>query len=202
MPDKPKILAFAGSLRKDSCNKKLVKIASMSARNEGFEVNYIDFADYLLPLYDGDLEEREGLPQPVKELKKLFLDHQGFLISSPEYNSSISGTFKNIIDWISRPAENEPYYLAPFKGKAAAIMSASPGALGGLRGLVHLRAMLENVSVYVYPEQMTIPYAYEAFNPEGQLKDQKQQEKVVRFAKDFTHFLAKLEQPIQEKSLL
>lgn len=199
---KPKILAFAGSLRKDSCNKKLVKIARMGAKNEGFEVNYIDFADYPLPLYDGDLEEREGLPQAAKELKKLFLDHQGFLISSPEYNSSISGTFKNIIDWVSRPAENEPFYLAPFKGKAAAIMSASPGALGGLRGLVHLRAMLENVSVYVFPEQICIPAAYEAFTPEGQLKDLKQQEKVLRLAKDFTHFLAKLTSPVPEKSFL
>lgn len=198
MPNKPKVLAFAGSLRKDSCNKKLIKIAAEMTRKNGVEVTYIDLADYPLPVYDGDLEEREGLPPKAKELKKLFLDHQGFLIASPEYNSSISGTFKNIIDWVSRPADNEPYYLAPYKGKIAAIMSASPGELGGLRGLVPLRAMLENIFVYVMPDQVSIPSAYEAFTPDGQLKNPKQQEKVDQLCKKFSDFLYKMTTSIEE----
>lgn len=104
-----------------------------------------------------------------------------------------------MIDWISRPADNEPYYLAPYKGKIAAIMSASPGELGGLRGLVHLRAMLENIFVYVLPEQVSIPGAYEAFTPEGQLKNPKQQEKVAQLCKKFSDFLYKMTTPVQEK---
>lgn len=178
MVDHPKILALAGSLRKDSLNKRLVKIAAAGARKAGAEVTIVDLADYRLPLYDGDLEAREGIPEKAKELKKLFVENQGFLIASPEYNSSISGTFKNAIDWVSRPEEGEPPLIG-FKGKVAAIMSASPGALGGLRGLVHVRAILGNVGTLIIPDQLTVSSAHEAFNEEGQLKDPKKLEQAL-----------------------
>ena len=145
----PKILAFAGSTRTDSLNKKLVKIAANGAKNVGAEVTFIDLRDYPMPLYDGDLEAKEGLPPNALKLKEIFWQHQGFLIASPEYNSSYSGVLKNTIDWLSRPASSDEPGLSCFVGRVAAIMSTSPGALGGLRGLAALRQLLENIQVIV-----------------------------------------------------
>lgn len=166
----PKILAFAGSTRTDSYNKRLVKIAAAGARAAGAEVTLIDLRDFPLPLFDGDLEARDGLPANGRKLKDLFLAHQGLLISAPEYNSSITAVLKNTIDWVSRPVPGEPP-LACFDGKVACLMSASPGGLGGLRGLVHARAILGNIKVLVLPDQVAISKANEAFNPDGSLKD-------------------------------
>ncbi len=166
----PKILAFAGSTRTDSYNKRLVKIAAAGARAAGAEVTLIDLRDFPLPLFDGDLEARDGLPANGRKLKDLFLAHQGLLISAPEYNSSITAVLKNTIDWVSRPVPGEPP-LACFDGKVACLMSASPGGLGGLRGLVHVRAILGNIKVLVLPDQVAISKANEAFNPDGSLKD-------------------------------
>lgn len=184
-----KILAIGGSMRLDSFNKKLVKIAAEGARAAGVEVTYLDLADFRLPLYDGDLEAKEGLPPKAKELKEIFIAHKGFLFSSPEYNSSISGVFKNVIDWVSRPEKDDPLSLVAFRGKTAALMSASPGELGGLRGLVHLRAMLNNIFVLVLPEQLTIPKAHEAFDDQGRLKDSSRQEKALGIGKQLAEFL-------------
>ncbi len=104
---KPKILAFAGSTRTDSFNKKLIRIAVTGATETGADVTVVDLRDFPMPLYDGDLEQREGLPPNARKLKDLMLTHQGFLISSPEYNSSVSAVFKNTIDWTSRQSEGE-----------------------------------------------------------------------------------------------
>lgn len=188
----PKILAFAGSTRRESFNKKLVKMAAQGARSAQAEVAVIDLADFPMPLYDGDLEQKEGLPANARKLKELMIAHQGFLIASPEYNSSISGVLKNAIDWASRTASpNEPS-LVCFKDKIAGIMSASPGGLGGLRGLVHLRAILENMGVIVLPYQIAVPKAGEAFNNDGTFKDAKQNENVEKVGKNLVNFLIKL----------
>lgn len=194
MAYKPKILAFAGSLRKDSYNKKLVKIAVNGARQAGADVTHIDICDYPLPLYDGDLEAEKGLPDKAIALKKLFWDHDGFLIASPEYNSSISGSLKNIIDWVSRPASSDEVYLSCFIDKVAVIMGASPGGLGGLRGLVHLRSILENIYTIVLPNQKTISSAMDAFDAAGQLKNAEQQQAVEQLGKKLTDTLAKLKE--------
>jgi len=170
----PKILAFAGSARKDSFNKKLIKIAAEGAKSAGAEVTYLDFRDLPLPLFDEDLEAAEGLPDNVYKLKALLKEHQGFLIACPEYNSSITPLLKNAIDWASRPAENESS-LVCFKDKVAGLMSASPGALGGLRGLVHVRSILGNIGVLVMPDQKAIGNADQAFNKNGNLNDESQQ---------------------------
>ena len=191
MAVKPKILAFAGSTRTDSFNKKLIKIAADGANDAGSDVTVIDLRDFAMPLYDGDLEQREGLPQNARRLKDLMMSHQGFLISSPEYNSSISGVLKNTIDWTSRQSQGEES-LACFKGKVAAIMSASPGGLGGLRGLVHVRAILENMSVLVIPEQIAVSKAHEAFNTDGTLKDKKQEDQVKKIGASVSKLLLKL----------
>lgn len=191
MAVKPKILAFAGSTRTDSFNKKLVKIAADGARDAGSDVTVIDLRDFAMPLYDGDLEQQDGLTQNARKLKELMLSHQGFLISAPEYNSSISGVLKNTIDWTSRQSQGEES-LACFKGKVAGIMSASPGGLGGLRGLVHVRAILENISVLVIPEQIAISRAHEAFNTDGTLKDKNQEAQVKKIGANLSKLLLKL----------
>lgn len=187
----PKILTFAGSTRVDSLNKKLAKIAAAGARSSGAQVTELDLRDFPLPLYDGDLEAGEGLPENVKKIKALFLAHDGLLLSCPEYNSSVSGVMKNVIDWVSREAPGEAP-LACFKGKTAVLMSASPGALGGLRGLVHVRAILGNIQVLVLPGQVAVPKAHEAFAANGTLKDSKQQQSVEKLGKDLAAMLMKL----------
>jgi NAD(P)H-dependent FMN reductase len=187
----PRILAFAGSLRRDSFNKKLVSIAAHGAREAGAEVTLIDLKDFPLPLFDQDLEAEQGIPENGKKLKKLFSDHDGLLIASPEYNSSITAVLKNAVDWVSRPAPNEPP-LVGFKGKVATLMSISPGALGGLRGLVHVRSILGNIGVIVLPDQIAVAKAHEAFHADGSLKDPKQQAGIEGLGKTLASFLAKL----------
>jgi len=172
-----KILAFAGSSRKESFNKKLLAVAIKGAEANGVEITSIDFADYEMPIYNGDLESEKGLPEAARKFKKLMKEHHGFLIASPEYNSSISPLLKNALDWASRPEEGEKP-LAAFAGKTAALISASPGGLGGLRGLMTLRSMLGNIQVLVLPEQFALSNAHEAFNESGALIDSKQRERV------------------------
>lgn len=187
----PKILAFAGSARTGSLNKKLIKIAAAGAHAAGAHVTLIDLRDYPMPLYDGDLEAAQGLPENAKKMKELFLTHDGLLISSPEYNSSVSPLLKNTIDWISRPAPNETPLLC-FKNKVACLMSTSPGALGGLRGLVTLRSILDNILVLVHPDQIAVPKAHEAFTEEGKLKDAKQHAAIESLGMILTKTIAKL----------
>jgi NAD(P)H-dependent FMN reductase len=188
---KPTIIAFAGSTRTDSYNKKLVKIALQGAEAAGADVTFLDLRDVPMPLYDGDLEEREGLPANARKLKDLLLAHQGLLIASPEYNSSLSGVLKNAIDWASRPVEGEAP-LACFKGKVCSLMSASPGALGGLRGLVPVRSLLGNIGVIVLPDQVAVSKAHEAFDDNGRLKDAKQQASIEALGANVARMLAKL----------
>ncbi len=191
MSTSPRILAFSGSTRTASFNKKLVAIAAEGARAAGAEVTLLDLRDFALPLYDEDLETSQGLPENVLKLKKLFIESHGFLISSPEYNSSISAVLKNVIDWVSRPNSGEAP-LAGFQGKAAALLATSPGALGGLRGLVHLRAILGNIGVIVLPDQVAIVKAGEAFAADNSLKDPKQAESVKKLGATLTKTLIKL----------
>jgi NAD(P)H-dependent FMN reductase len=190
---KPNILAFAGSTRTDSFNKKLIRIAASAARAAGAEVTYIDLRDLPMPLYDGDLEAQQGLSDNVKKFRALLVGHDGLLISAPEYNSGISGVLKNAIDWASRPLPGESP-LVCFTGKVAVIMSASPGALGGLRGLVKVRSILSNIQVLVLPEQIAVPKADEAFNENGTLKDVKQQAAIEALGRRLTEILIKLNQ--------
>lgn len=187
---KPRILAFAGSARTDSYNAQLVRIAAEGARRSGAEVTILDLRDYPLPLFDEDLE-RDGTPENVTKLKALFIEHDGLLIASPEYNSSITPLLKNTIDWVSRAAEGEAP-LAAYSGKVASLMSASPGGLGGLRGLVHVRSILGNIGVTVLPNQVAVGRAFEAFDDEGNLNDKKQQAQVEALGSSLASTLAKL----------
>jgi NAD(P)H-dependent FMN reductase len=190
MSPSPRILALAGSTREASYNKKLVRLLAEGARTAGGEVTLVDLRDLSLPLFDEDLE-RAGPPPGARTLRDLFTTHGGFAIASPEYNSSITAVLKNAIDWASRPAAGEQA-LAPFKGKVAALVSASPGALGGLRGLVHLRAILGNIGVIVLPDQVAVPRAHEAFDEEGSLRDDRQRSGVVQLGAALVAAVSKL----------
>jgi chromate reductase, NAD(P)H dehydrogenase (quinone) len=181
MPEKPNVLAFAGSLRSGSYNKKLIKLAAKSAERAGADVTLLDLRELDLPIYDGDLEDKHGLPEGAKKLKQLMKSHDGFLIASPEYNSSVSAALKNAIDWASRPADDD-YPLQAFAGKIAGIMAASPGALGGLRGLFQLRFILSNIQVLVIPDQHAIVKANEAFDENGSLTDENHAKKIDAIA--------------------
>lgn len=174
MTSQPRILAFAGSARRDSFNRKLVRIAAEGARTAGAEVTVLDLGDFPLPLFNQDLEASDGQPPQATELKQIMAAHDGLLIASPEYNSSIAPLLKNTIDWVSRPTEGEPM-LAVYRGKVAGLMSASPGRLGGLRGLVHLRSILSNIGMLVIPDQVAVSEAGSAFDDDGNLIDAKRQ---------------------------
>ena len=170
MSDVPRILAFAGSLRSGSYNGKILAVAADGARAAGADVTRIDLRDFPVPPYDGDLEATEGIPASALKLKELFKAADGLLVASPEYNSAISGTLKNVLDWVSRTAPGEKP-LEGFKGRVAALCSASPGALGGIRGLASVRLILGNMSVVVLPDQVAVPRANEAFDDEGNVVD-------------------------------
>lgn len=187
----PKILAFAGSLRTESFNKKLVKVAAEGANDAGAIVTYMDLREFPFPLYDGDLEASEGIPEVVSQVKEIMFAHDGFLISSPEYNSGISGVLKNFIDWTSRAAQGEKAG-ACYSGRVVSLMSASPGGLGGLRGLVHVRMILGTMDVIVLPDQLALSKAYEAFNEDGSLKDEKMKAWAERLGMNLAEMLKKL----------
>lgn len=189
----PKILAFAGSARLDSWNKKVLKVAVEGAREKGAEVTTIDLKDYPLPLFDQDLESASGLPENVKKLKKLFIEHTGLLIACPEYNSSITPLLKNTLDWVSRVENSQEASLSAYRGKTAALLAASPGALGGLRGLVAVRSLLGNIGVIVLPEQIAVSKAHEAFDDTGKLKDSKQEGSVKNIGAALATFLKRFQ---------
>jgi chromate reductase, NAD(P)H dehydrogenase (quinone) len=191
MAGTPRLLAFAGSLREGSWNKKLARLGAELARGAGAEVTFIDLRDFELPFYDADLEARVKLPEGARRLKDVMLANQGFIISSPEYNSSISGVLKNAIDWASRPEQSRPE-LECFRDKTAAIVSASPGLLGGLRGLVALRSILGNIGTFVMPKQLAVARAMEAFDESGKLKDPKQMATLEVVVKQLVHVTTRL----------
>ncbi len=187
---KTKLLAFSGSTREASYNQQLVKIAAAGAEAAGATVTLISLRDFPLPLFDEDLEATQGLSENAHRLKELMKSHDGFIIASPEYNSSLTAVLKNAIDWTSRKEGNE-HPLEAFSGKTAVIMSASPGALGGLRGLVHLRAILSNLAVLVIPEQRAIASANKEFN-EGKLADAVKNESIRVLGKRLAEVTEKL----------
>jgi len=164
----PKILAFSGSARQASINQKLVAAAAGLAREAGADVTLINLRDYPMPLFDQDLEAEYGEPDNARALKTLFARHDGFLIASPEYNGLITPLLKNTLDWLSRRVGDEPRMLA-YRGKTAALLASSYGKLGGMRGLVHARALLTNLGVLTVPQQAAIGGATDAFDDGGGL---------------------------------
>lgn len=165
---KPRILAFSGSARRESFNQRLVEFAATNARAAGAEVTVINLRDFPMPIMNQDIEREEGPPENATKLKTLFIEHDGLLLAAPEYNSSITPLLKNALDWVSRRVGDEPPMVA-YRNKTAALLSASPGRLGGLRGLVHTRAILSTLGMLVMPGQASISSAAAAFDENGAL---------------------------------
>ncbi|PRY73375.1 NADPH-dependent FMN reductase [Halomonas ventosae] len=173
----PRILVFAGSSRAGSYNKALARLAAERIEHLGGRPTFIDLRDHPMPLYDGDLEAEQGLPENALVLRRGLTDHQGLLIASPEYNGFITPLLKNTLDWLTRPHQGESG-LALFEGKLAALVSASPGGLGGIRSLGLARQLLANIGVTVLPDQLAVAKAAEAFDDTSRLRDEQQREKL------------------------
>ncbi|MGF1568301.1 MAG: NADPH-dependent FMN reductase [Nodosilinea sp.] len=189
----PKLLAFSGSLRRQSFNTMLVKVAAAGAEAAGAEVTVIHLKDYPMPLYDQDWSDQHGLPESVLALKALAKAHHGYLLASPEYNGSLTGALKNTIDWLSRPEPGDsPLGLTCFREKTAAIMATSPGGLGGLRGLTHLRTILSGIGVLVIPDQRAVPGAGQVFDAAGNLIDEKQRDQIAALGASLAQVTARL----------
>jgi NAD(P)H-dependent FMN reductase len=166
MPKNPRILAFAGSLREKSYSKRVLKVAVEGARRAGAEVTLIDLKDYPMPIYSADLQDTQGFPPIATALQKLMLEHDGLLIASPEFNASLPAVLKNAIDWTSRPNENLKLGEC-YRGKVAAIISASPGSFGGIRCLGHLRDVLTILLVHTLPQEIAVAKVGGLFEDDG-----------------------------------
>jgi chromate reductase len=168
MAKKIKILAFAGSLREHSYSKRVVKTAIKGAESAGAEVTYIDLRDYPMPIYNADDHEQLGFDANALKLQKILGEHDGLLVASPEYNGSLSGALKNMIDWTSRRSGDfkmgEVFY-----GKVGAIITESPGGFGGIRCLGHLRSILSILGVNVLPSEIAVAKVHEMFDGDDAL---------------------------------
>jgi len=173
----PSILVMAGSLRTGSYNRKLASLGAAALAAAGATVDLLDLREVAMPLYDGDLEDAEGLPPGALAFKARLASAQGLWISCPEYNSSVPGTFKNALDWASRGDEDV------FAGKVVALTGASPGMYGSMRGHYHLRQIMTTLGCWTLPEQLLIPRAHEAFDPDGQLLNARSQAMLAELAR-------------------
>ncbi len=167
-----RLLAFSGSTRNGSFNQAILEIAAEGARESGAKVTVVNLADYPMPIYNEDEEGKSGVPENARGFKRLLTEHDGFLIASPEYNSSYPALLKNAIDWASRMEEGDKPMQA-FKGKTAGIMAASAGGLGGMRVLVVLRMLLANIGVTVLPAQLAVAKVNTLMDDSGVITDEK-----------------------------
>ncbi len=169
-----KILVFAGSVRKGSHNGQLAQAASKQLALSGAEVTNISLADYALPIFDEDLKNENGLPEPALKLARLFQAHDGAFIACPATNSSVTPLLKNVLDWVSVAKMDGKVPLKPYAGIVVALGSASPGMLGGVRGLYHVRSVLMNVGAQVITEQCAISNAKQAYGDDGMPTNERQ----------------------------
>jgi chromate reductase, NAD(P)H dehydrogenase (quinone) len=186
MPTPPRILAFSGSARRASLNKKLLAAVVAAVRAAGTEVTLLDLSDLPMPLYNGDLEDAEGLPPHAQKLVEMLNQHSGVLIASPEYNSQMTPLLKNTIDWTTRAEEN------PWRGKVTAVVSASPGNFGGIRSMTLARQLLTHLGSHVIPAQCILPQADKAFDEAGGLKDERSRKAAQAVATELVRVAGKL----------
>ncbi len=170
-----KILFLSGSTRKGSFNSLLAKAACEFAKTQDVDAEYIDLADYELPLFNQDEEEERGMHGNAKRLKQKFVEADGYFIATPEYNGSFTPMLKNTLDWLSRAHQENEAPLSAYANKAAAIGGASPGGFGAMRALVPLRLLLSNLGVNTVGKQLAIATAHEAFDERGKLKSERSQ---------------------------
>ena len=177
-----KWVVLSGSLRQGSYNTQLAHLVAHKAKAFDVELTVVNLAEFPLPLFDQDIESQSGAPEAAVKLKQLIVDADVLVFASPEYNGSISGVLKNAIDWVSRagtlPKGN------PFAGKYVGLVAASTGALGGLRGLNHVRDIMYILGAIVLPNPLAISKAHEAFTSTGQLKNEYFDEKLAELVAD------------------
>lgn len=181
-----KILAFAGSLRKQSQNKKLLALTVDALSAAGAEVTVIDLNDFELPFYNQDIQDQSGFPEAAEKLKALVESHDALVIVTPEYNYSFPAVIKNVIDWLSR------YRPHPFRTKHALLLSASPGMVGGNRAVWALRVPLEMLGVHVYPDMFSLAQSSGALDEDGNLKDEALANRLTSLTKDFVVLVDKV----------
>ncbi len=187
MSHTPQILAFAGSTRRDSNNKKLARAAAQAAVATHASVTWIDLRDHALPLYDTDLEA-EGLPQAVLRLRALFARHEAFIIASPEYNGFFPPVLKNALDWLSRPALGQERH-AVFAGRPVLLLSAVAGRSGGTAGLAQLRQQFLHLKAAPHVRQFLLPQAAGAFDERQRLNDPARAAELADTVAEFTQSL-------------
>jgi len=167
----PRVLCFSGSAKRSSLNQRLAAAAARQISAAGGEATLLNLGDHEMPIFNEDLEAESGDPPGALSFRTALEQHDVWLIACPEYNGSITPLLKNAIDWASRQREGKPM-LSAFRGKLCALVAASPGSLGGLRGLVHVRAILEGVGVFVIPQQLAVSAAHKVFDDEGAWLDE------------------------------
>lgn len=181
-----RLLVFAGSLRRDSFNRKLAALAAELARAQGHEVDHADFREFEMPPYDGDLETDAGLPEGALRLKARVEAADAIILSSPEYNNGIPGTLKNAIDWVSRARP------MPWAKKPMLLVTASPGPFGGVRSLGQLRLVMMACSAWVYPDSFNLARANVAFADDGRMNDAGSNDRLAKLVEEFGAWAGKL----------
>ena len=176
----PRLLVFAGSIRTGAYSGKVADAAMKELALQGADVTRISLADYPLPIMDQDLEKEKGVPENAVKLARLFVEHDGILIATPEYNGSIPPLLKNAIDWISRVRQDNGRALRPLPGKVVAICSSSEGHFAGIRSAGHLRAVLAHIQMDVIAPQVSVPNAGEAFDADGSFREERQRNGMKR----------------------
>lgn len=184
----PKVLVFAGSSRQDSHNKQLARLVAKRIEALGGVATFVDLKDYPCPLFDEDIET-QGVPENVLKLRELLADHQALFIASPEYNGFITPLLKNTLDWLSRPYEDTPG-LALYSGKWAALVSASPGGLGGIRAMPLAQQLLANLGLIVLPQPMSLSKAHTAFDEAGTFIEEANSKKLDALCQRLVDMLA------------
>jgi chromate reductase, NAD(P)H dehydrogenase (quinone) len=178
-----KFLLFAGSLRKESLNKKLITIIHAYLDNQAIQNELIDLVNFTVPVYNGDIETSTGIPQEIHNLAKLIQQTDALIIATPEYNGSISSPLKNTVDWLSRCKP------MPFAGKHLLLASASPAVFGGVRGAWHSRVPFEILGVHVFPTMFSVALADKQFDSENKLIDQKIDDKLKKLVNQFVEYV-------------
>ena len=166
-----KVLVFGASLRDNSLNDRLASLAARSVEAQGGQVDRASMGDFDCPSYDGDVEGEGKVPEGAVRLKDRLTGSDGFIIVSPEYNASMPGVLKNVIDWTSR------FRPQPFTRRYGMLMSASPSMSGGNRGLWSLRIPLEHLGARVYPDMFSLAQAHQAFDADGRISDSQLQKR-------------------------
>ena len=193
----PRVLVISGSARHGSLNQQLAAVAARALEQAGARVTPIDLRALALPIYDADVEA-QGMPEGARTLRRLFAEHDALLLASPEYNGFPTPLLINALDWASRPVAEDglPSGPAAMSGTVAGLLSASPGAFGGLRSLLHTRQFLQmNFGMLVVPEQFGLGQADKAFDAAGALVDAKAQAAVERVVQSVLRVTAGLQPP-------